>query len=262
MLTAVTAGKAAPGATTSLWALAHAWPAALVLADCDVAGGDLAAGLPGYVDTAEGLLSWSASSRGEIGPTSQARTLAAHCQDLGPAIDRDVWLLAGCSSATQGRSFTELTWRRLATALRAVHETFERDVLVDTGRLTGPEGPWPVVQAADVVLVTVRCTLRSVHAAQDLTSRLADQLGGLSKVRAAVVDDGPYPVGDVLAALGLPLAASLPHDPAYAATLSDGAPMGGRARRRSPLLTAAGRLAEKLCEADPDRGSARETVSA
>ena len=43
MLTVVTSGKAAPGVSTSVWALALSWPRPLLVADCDPAGGDLAA---------------------------------------------------------------------------------------------------------------------------------------------------------------------------------------------------------------------------
>src|SRR5437764_653763 len=44
MLTVVTSGKAAPGVTTSCWALALSWPRRLLVVDCDPAGGDMAAG--------------------------------------------------------------------------------------------------------------------------------------------------------------------------------------------------------------------------
>jgi MinD superfamily P-loop ATPase len=40
----IVSGKGAPGATTTLAALAAAWPAPVLLADCDPDGGDLAPG--------------------------------------------------------------------------------------------------------------------------------------------------------------------------------------------------------------------------
>ena len=50
MLTAITSGKAAPGVTTSVWALALTWPRPVLVADGDPAGGDMgafAANVPG-----------------------------------------------------------------------------------------------------------------------------------------------------------------------------------------------------------------------
>ncbi len=62
-------------------------------------------------------------------------------------------------------------------ALERAPSAIGRDVLVDTGRLVGSRAGWPLLQAADRVLVAVRPSVRSVHAAQDVVQRLAHELG-------------------------------------------------------------------------------------
>lgn len=244
MLTAVTSGKSAPGVTTSTWALALSWPGPLLVADCDPAGGDMAAGLlPGRVSQDRGLLSWSAAARRGTPDVPATSMLAAHAVELPEA--PGVWLLPGFANATQGYSFTDEVWERLAGAL-AQSAAAGRDALVDTGRLVGRPANGPVLRAADRVLLTVRPSVRSVHAAVDLTGRLAAELGDLSAVSALVVGDGPYSATEVAAALDLPLAGTLPSDRQAAVALTDGAPASMRTLQRSGLLKAAGRLARTL----------------
>ena len=255
MLTVVAAGKSAPGVTTATWALALSWPRPVLVADCDPAGGDLAAGLlPGRVSLDRGLLSWSTSARRGTPALAAAAMLSAHAVELPE--QPSVWLLPGFANMTQGYSFTEDVWERLALALERSTAAMGRDALVDTGRLVGERTNWPVLRAADHVLVAVRPSVRSVHAAQDITQRLRYELGDLAKVAALVIRDGPYAVGEVTAALGLPLAGTLPTDRAAAAALSDGAPTTMRALQRSALLKAAAAVAGKLAAPDHHAASA------
>lgn len=245
MLIAVTAGKAAPGVTTSVCALASHWPRALLLADCDVAGGDIAPGLMvGRVGADTGLLSWSTAVRHEAGAAAAASALLSHAVQVPehPMLG----LLPGFGTAAQGASFTSATWERLAAALATAESSLGRDVLVDTGRLVGDRGCWPVLRSADHVLLAVRPSVRSVHAAQDALRRLRAELGDLTSVSALVIGSGPYSSGEVAGALGVALGGELPHDPAAASALSDGALTAGRGLRRSPLMRAASGLAQLL----------------
>jgi hypothetical protein len=247
MLTVVASGKAAPGVTTSTWALALCWPRPLLLADCDQAGGDMAPGLlAGRVGVDRGLLSWSTAARGGLPVTAAAALLAEHAVQAPE--HPPVSLIPGFATATQGTSFTSETWERLALALSNTTIATGRDVLVDAGRLVTDRGCWPVLRAADQVLLTVRPSVRSVHAAQDALQRVRRELGDLAKVAALVVDDGPYSAGEVAKALQLPLAGVLPYDRAAAAVLSDGAMSSMKALRRSALLRAASSLAGTLAE--------------
>jgi hypothetical protein len=138
-------------------------------------------------------------------------------------------------------------------ALKSSDASLERDALVDAGRLTADRGCWPVLRAADRVLLAVRRSVRSVHAAQDAATRLRSELGDLEKVAAVVVGDGPYSAAEVTGALRLPLAGTLPEDRTAAQALSDGAALGWKALQRSALLRAAAALARDLTEATKPR---------
>ena len=243
--------------TTSTWALALTWPGPVVVADCDPAGGDMAAGLlAGRVSSEHGLLSWSTSARRGIPALTAASMFAQHVVELPER--REVWFLPGFKNATQGFSFTDEVWERLALALERSSAALARDALVDAGRLVGDRGNWPVLRAADHVLLAVRPSVRSVHAAQDAATKLRYELGDLSKVAALVIGAGPYSPGEVASALQLPLGGVLPDDRPAATVLSDGARVPiTKPVQRSALLKAAGGLARRLAGAgsQPDASS-------
>lgn len=245
MLTVLASGKAAPGVTASAWALGLAWPGPVLVADCDPAGGDMAAGLlAGRTSADRGLLSWSSAARRGIPAMAAAELVAAHAVELPE--HRQVWLMPGFTHAGQGSSFTGEAWERLALALERSAAAIGRDALVDAGRLVGERACWPVLRAADQVLLAVRPSVRSVHAAQDATARLRRELGDLGRVGALVIGAGPYSPAEVAGALQVPLAGTLPDDRPTAQVLTDGAAAGVKALHRSPLLKAAAVLAGKL----------------
>lgn len=245
MLTVLAAGKAAPGVTTSTWALALAWPAKLLTVDCDVAGGDMAPGLlAGRVALDRGLVSWSAAARHGLPVAAAAALLAEHAIRLPE--HPDVSLLPGFGTSVQGRSFSTEAWERLAGALSQPAVRHGGDALVDAGRLVSDRGCWPVMRAADRVVLAVRPSVRSVHGAREAVVRLRDQLGDLRTASALVIGRGPYSSKEVASALGLPLFGELPEDAPAAEVLSDGAPWSARAMRRSPLMRAAASLAVEL----------------
>lgn len=246
MLTVLTSGKAAPGVTTSTWALALMWPRAVLVTDCDPAGGDMATGLlAGRVSTEHGLLSWSSSARRGLVPMTAATMFAQHVFELPER--RETWFMPGFTNATQGFSFTEEIWERLALALELSYSSIGRDALVDAGRLVGERGNWPLFRAADQVLLAVRPSVRSVHAAQDATTKLRYELGDLDKVSALVIGSGPYTAAEVSSALQMRLGGALPDDRAVASILSDGASGSlARAMQRSALMKAAGGIGQRL----------------
>jgi len=253
VLTVVASGKAAPGVTTSTWALGLAWPRAVLVADCDPAGGDMAPGLlAGRVSTEHGLLSWSASARRGIPAMTAATMFAQHVFELPER--REAWFMPGFTNATQGFSFTEDIWERLALALERSRPATGRDAVVDAGRLVGERGNWPVLRAADHVLLAVRPSVRSVHAAQDAATKLRYELGDLDKVSALVIGSGPYSAAEVSTALQMSLGGTFPDDRAVASMLSDGASGSlARAMQRSPLMKAAAGVAKRLVtESQPD----------
>jgi hypothetical protein len=201
--------------------------------------------LAGRVSADRGLLSWSTAARRGVPARQAATMLVEHAVELPE--QPQVWLVPGVTTAAQGTSFTPEAWERLASALHTSNASIGRDALVDAGRLVVTErGCWPVLRAADRVLLAVRPSVRSVHAAQDATQRLRHELGDLAKVAALVVGDGPYSAGEVAKALDLPLAGTLPYDRTTAQALSDGATVSPKTLRRSALLRAASSLAQTL----------------
>src|SRR5947209_13823771 len=94
VLTVVTAGKAAPGVTTSTWALALSWPRPLLVADCDPAGADMTSGLlAGRARADRGLVSWSMAARRHVSGLRAAAMLAEHTVQLPER--PEMWLVPG-----------------------------------------------------------------------------------------------------------------------------------------------------------------------
>jgi len=243
MLVAITSGKASPGATTSSWALALAWQSPLLVVDCDAAGGDMASGLVvGRVSTDHGLLSWSTATR-RAPAIDAAAMIGQHAIALPEAAH--LWLMPGLQNAGQASAMTSGGWDRLALALERADSLIARDVLVDTGRL-GPQSCWPVLRAADQILLAVRPTVRSVRAAIQVAESLREQLGDLQKVGALVVGAGPYGARQVAEELRVPVGGQLPEDRPAAAALSDGAPVVARGLSATRLLRAASILVSRM----------------
>ena len=147
MLIAVAADKGAPGVTTTAVALAAVWPRAVLLAECDPAGGDLVYRLPGEgggrLDPRRGLLSLAVAARRDLQPSQ----LWAHAQKLRGGLD----VLLGVTTAEQGAGLEPL-WGPVGSVLAGLPQA---DVIADCGRV-GADGPYYdlLACAAAVVLVT------------------------------------------------------------------------------------------------------------
>jgi hypothetical protein len=241
--------KASPGVTTSLLALAATWPdqRPLLLVDADPDGGSLAArtGLP----TEPGLTSLAAAAR----RTLRAGELDRHTQPLPGG---GVPALVGPADAEHAGRALQLVGAALATEL---HRDLDRDVLVDCGRLRAGSPAVPLAAAADVLVVVARPRLDEL---QHLRPALPRLVAAGARPALLLVGDGPYPPGEVAAALDVPVLEVFPHDPAAADQLS-----GQRRRRgrleRTALLRAAWAVAEQLTAADAaaDDGSRESFVS-
>ena len=137
-------------------------------------------------------------------------------------------------------------WDGLARGVGQAQATAGRDVVVDCGRV-GDRSCWPVIRAADRVLLVCRRSGRSIHAARNASSLLQARLGDLGSVGLLVVDDaGPYDPRAIAAELAVALVGVLPADRAAAAVLSDGAAAGIRGIQRSRLLKAGRSLSGQL----------------
>ncbi|WP_374205847.1 hypothetical protein [Crossiella sp. S99.2] len=223
---AIVSGKSAPGASTTAAALAYAWPVPLVLADCDPHGGDLATGwlspwwLSGRLHTELGVLSFATATRHTT--TITADLLTAHLQTVPPA--PRARLLAGLADPAQAAALGDGGWQRLAEAFTAVSTNpgGAVDVLADCGRITDTTVPWPVLKAADLVLLAVRPVPRHLHSAQPALTALRERIPA-DRLGLAVCGTSQRGVREVQRLLGVPARLSMPEDAITARVFSDGA---------------------------------------
>ncbi|MGW8745913.1 hypothetical protein [Streptomyces sp. NPDC055794] len=215
----------APGVTTSGLALLLSWPLEpgrrMILAECDPDGGAVLHGLlQGTLGDRYGLRNLSVAARkGEFGESFWRQLIDLSNEDGKAESSRDRLLLPGITEPTQAASLSSV-WRGLATMFRGIDADHGHDVLVDLGR-RGAVGPSGVLaEQADLVVAVVRNTLRSLQAAQGRVSELEERVGNVDLL---VVDEGPYPAGEVQRVLQVPVVASLPFAPKEARVLSDGA---------------------------------------
>ncbi|XVV39265.1 hypothetical protein ACQPXT_40170 [Streptomyces sp. CA-100214] len=230
----------APGVTTSALALLLSWPLEpgrrMILAECDPDGGAVLHGLlQGTLGDRYGLRNLSVAARkGEFGESFWRQLIDLSSEDGKAESSRDRLLLPGITEPAQAASLSSV-WKGLATMFRGIDTDHGHDVLVDLGR-RGAVGPSGVLaEQADLVLVVVRNTLRCLQAAQGRVSELEERVGNVGLL---VVDEGPYPAGEVQRVLQVPVVASLPFAPKEARVLSDGADQP-RHFTRSALMKAA-----------------------
>ncbi|GAA2778840.1 hypothetical protein GCM10010452_02920 [Crossiella cryophila] len=251
-LIVIISGKSSPGTTTTVAALAYGWPAPLVVADCDPAGGDLATGwlspwwLNGRLHPERGLLSFCTATRHTTSIT--ADLLTPHLQAVPPA--PRARLLSGLADPAQAISLQEGGWIRLAHALTALSTVPSGpvDVLADGGRLTAEaEAPWPVLEAADLVLLAVRPVPRHLHSAQPALTLLRQRIPQ-DRLGLAVCGTGQLGVREAHTVLGIPARLGLPEDPETARVFSDGLHHDKKVRRTTLARTAA-RAAARLHQA-------------
>lgn len=161
--------------------------------------------------------------------------------------DDDVWsfaqelpggrpVLVGHPAAEQCHAALRAAGERLADYLAVMPE---RDAIVDVGRLRPGSPASAIVARADAVLVVVRPTVEEVGAAAYRAAALRDAGAAL-----VLIGDRPYPVGEVAAAVDVPVVGVIAYDVRGAYNLAGG--LGTRALGRTPLLRSAAALAERL----------------
>lgn len=230
MVIAFVSIKGSPGVTTTALALALTWPNPVLLAECDPAGGDVLAGHLAGRRPAAGDIA------GVCAATARGDGTAAAVDNAAIPIGTDgrARLLPGFP-APGAATRAATVWGRLAGAFAHLSPV---DVLADCGRLQAAHPPVELLARADAVVLVVRPSLVSVHAAVAGLGELAAVRQGVAGPAAAVVGAGSYSAREVAAQLGLPLAAVLPVDTRAARVLTDGAPPWRRFAR-SPLMRAA-----------------------
>lgn len=226
------------GATTLATGLARTWVPGrrLLLVELDPAGGVLAArfGLaaePGLVS-----LATAARRHGEQDLVWQ------HTQQLtddGPAV------LVGPAATGQARAALGMLTDRLADLGR-----LGADMVADCGRLDPDSPAWPVVVAADLLVVAARPQLADLHS---LAGWLEGRRPEVTALGVVLIGDGPYPPSEVADALGVEVLAALPTDRDGAAAVNASTP--ARALARTRLGRGLASLAETLAGARSGSGT-------
>ncbi|MET8411867.1 hypothetical protein ABZV34_27850 [Streptomyces sp. NPDC005195] len=230
----------APGVTTTALALLLTWPLEpgrkMVLAECDPDGGAVLHGLlQGTLGDRYGLRNLSVAARqGDLGDAFWRQLIDLSSEDGKNESPRDRLLLPGITDAAQAASLGSV-WKALGVIFRGIEAEHGHDVLIDLGR-RGAFGPSGVLaEQADAVVVVVRNTLRCLQAAEGRVRALEERVGGVSVL---VINEGPYPAGEVQRVLQVPVVATLPHVPKDAKVLSDGVEQP-RHFIKSPVMKAA-----------------------
>ena len=290
---AVVGAKGAPGATASVLTLALRWPRPVLVIDADLAGGDVAAGwLAGRVSLDRGLLSFAAATR---------HATTATPADLGPHVVTvpdapGVMVLPGLAHGGQAGGLDSHLWTRLLAVATSPWPTAvpvagsvagpvagggpgvdgqagaggastRVDVLADCGRISAVM-PWPLLEAASLVLLATRPTLRGVHHARHALASLEAALPGVlrdpDRLGLLVCGPGAYDPREVGRAVGLPVRLVLPADPLAADGLTDHADFGNRrgaGSRRTLLARAARSGALQLSASDRQVAAGSESSS-
>ncbi|WP_067490892.1 hypothetical protein [Actinomadura hibisca] len=187
-LIALAADKGAPGVTTAAVALGAVWPRPVLVAECDLAGGDLVYRLPaapqegeggtgGMLNPARGLLSLAATARRGLRPEQ----VAEHCQRLVGGLD----VLVGLTNAEQAQAMTWL-WGPLGRAFAGLGPV---DVLADCGRLGAGSPLTELTREADLVVLFTRATLEQVAHLRERVDALAGELRGGPPIGIIVLAD-------------------------------------------------------------------------
>lgn len=222
------------GVTTTAFAMALTWPGRVLLAECSPAGGKILRGYFQCQAPPDGGL-WDLALAAVHGPDAALEVLWGQTIPLDEK--RQHLLLPGLADPFLSSELSGDTWGTLAGIFAELPVT----VLADAGPI-GPEQPFALLRAAELVLVVMRPTLSQVAAARPRLARLRQALGPSAPLGLCVIGDRPYPVRDLRAALGeFAVTTVLPVDTKAAEILGEG---GGNdwARRRievSPLMRAA-----------------------
>jgi hypothetical protein len=230
-LFALVSPGAAAGVTTTALALSLTWPAPVIVAECDPAGGAILAGLfAGHLRAPRGLLGVAFEAGRGTAPLSVAP--GGHLAALDGSGSR--MLLAGLSDPRQARGVAP-AWPAIARLLASQR----CDVIADCGRLDASSAqPVSVIAAAAVAVMVIRPTLRQVYAARPRIEMLLELRGGPQRLGILLIGDRGQSPTEITKALGVPVLARMPFDARTASVLSDG--VGRRASLAGkPLMRAA-----------------------
>lgn len=213
-----------PGVTTTSIGLARCWPGDTLLVDADRQ--PTQAVLAGYLGGAPaGGRGLTGLARAHRERRSVSDELLMHCLPLGEDPDHKRLFLPGFTHPGSPGLFGPI-WPELITALDRVCSG-DVTALIDAGRI-GDGLPAPLVSAADAVLLTTRTSLRALAGVRlhlpHLQQRV-ESLGAGTQLGLVLVGEGrPYSAREIGKQFGVPVWASLAHQPRAARVWSDGVP--------------------------------------
>lgn len=255
-LLSVAGAKGSPGVTTTTLALAAVWPRPAILAECDVAGSDLALRLRddqgGWLPRDRGLLELvsTLSVEGAVDPRAFAQ-----------ATEPGVSVLLAPPTSTHADALRP-SWPAIAQVLAG---TSSGDVICDCGRLTANAPLLPILSASDLVLLVARATPESVAHTRStlrlLAKAIEEREAATPDVAVVVIaphDSQAEQVSEALVRDGLPdcVLATIALDPAAAGALYT---RPTRGLDRSRLLVSARHLATLADEQLAVRGQVTAT---
>jgi hypothetical protein len=235
--------KGAPGASTTVLALACVWPRPVLVIDADPAGGDLAT----LLGSADGSASWGLLDAALQARRSETGAGVLWSRAAPLTADGQVRLLGGGSESSSVVVVSE-HWLEIVRELRmlATDTGDPVDVLIDAGRLQ-QAAPWWMLASADVLLPMLNPTVAHVAAARrwlpELRDRVAVSTDRLPALGIVCIGDRPHPPGEVADALRVPVVGVVADDPATAQGWTSG---GERRWARSRLLRSAANLIPEL----------------
>ena len=246
--------KGSPGVTTATLALAAAAQrrAGVLVADCDPAGGDVAARVGCVAEP--GLVSLAAAARAHVdappenGHAVDGLLVGAHARPYASGVQVLPGPVGGVQAAAAVGVLAGVRPHPLVAAARQPG----RLLLADVGRLTPASAGWSLATTADVLLVVVRPRFDAVaHLDQPWLPALNGPAGN-RRVWLLMIGRGSYNAEEITATTQLPVLGALPLDRAGAAVVP-AAVLGNWSARRSRLVRSArGLLPELLAAAGVD----------
>lgn len=219
---ALTSMRGAPGVTATSLLLASALDGAL-LVEADLSGGVLAVRY--QLGREPGLTTLAGSNPQDPDDWRE------HAQNAG-----GVPVLVGPDAPEASESL----WRTAGDRLASILNRIEPWVVIDAGRV---HRLTPAVRDADIVVILARPVAEHVVGLTHAVGSIRRTATG--EIAVVLVGDGAYRAGDIQPAVGCPVLAHLPHDPAAAEHLLDG--RGGRSKlSRSQLARAVAGLSDNL----------------
>jgi len=224
-----------PGVTTSVLALAAAWPAdrRVLVVEADPAGGDLVCYFRLLVEPS--LLSLAAAGRSEV----TAADVWEHAQQL-PGDSEVSAVVAPVDPRQVSAALVTLARAGFARVLGGL----DADVLVDVGRLDPESLALDLFAAASVRVLVGRPTLNQADHLQLRAALLASQ--DVAPLHLLVVGEGPWSAEELARGIGgADLLGEFPDD-AHGAAAITAQGRGVRGLRRSALWRSARRVAAGL----------------